>query len=151
MRAKLNTENEDAPNPLFNTGNCEDEFFRFSDLMSPPFLQGNFLFKNPCDTSQLIPENIPTFFHQRPVMAYRNEDDNTFPDVVFPEFDVNNVVPVPAKQMLHQNQRLIEEIGKENEREVLVHLLDGLLHVSLVVGAVHVESKRPGLERKRGV
>ena len=67
------------------------------------------------------------------------------------EFDVNNVVPVPAKQMLHQNQRLVEEIGKENESEMLVHLLDRLLHVSFVVSAVHVESEMPGLERKRAV
>ncbi|MEO1258253.1 MAG: PQQ-dependent sugar dehydrogenase [Bacteroidota bacterium] len=84
-----NTENKDAPNPLFNNGNCEEEFFLFSDLLLPPSLPGTFLFKNPCDTTQLIPENIPTFVHERPVMAYRNEDDNTFPDVVFPEFDIN--------------------------------------------------------------
>ena len=84
-----NTKNKDAPNPLFNTGNCEDAYFLFSDLMAPPSLHGDHVFKNPCDTSKLIPANIPTFLHSRPTIAYRNKDDNTFPDVMFPEFDAN--------------------------------------------------------------
>jgi hypothetical protein len=57
------------------------------------------------------------------------------------EFDVNNVVPVPAKQVLHQNERLVEEIRQKNQSEVLIHLLNCFSHVSFLGGAVHIESE----------
>ena len=57
------------------------------------------------------------------------------------EFDVNNVVPVPAKQVLHQNERLVEEIRQKNQSEMLVHLLNRLSHVRFLGRAVHIESE----------
>ena len=82
-----NIRNKDAKNPLYGTGGCGEEFFLFNDLIAPPFLQTNNLFKNPCDTNQFIPEEINTFLHERPAMAYRNKNDNLFPEVIFPSYD----------------------------------------------------------------
>ena len=84
-----NIKNKDTPNPLFEIDNCEDEFFLFNDLFAPPHLNNDILFKNPCDENELIPENIKTFSHTRPTMAYRNKDDNLLPEVLFPDFDAD--------------------------------------------------------------
>jgi PKD repeat protein len=60
------TYNEDAPNPLYGTGGCTQQFFSFQDLLKQATLDSSITFTNPCDTSQLIPPSIPVFFHTRP-------------------------------------------------------------------------------------
>ncbi len=82
-----NKENRDAPNPLFGTAGCQDEFFKFTDLIAPPFLQAENLFQNPCDNSVPIPSSINTFLHSRPTLAYRNKDDNFLPEAWIPSFN----------------------------------------------------------------
>jgi hypothetical protein len=54
------------------------------------------------------------------------------------ELDVDDVVPVPAEQVLHQDERLVEEVGQQDQREVLVHLGDRLVYVRGIVGAHHI-------------
>ncbi|HKR03441.1 MAG TPA: PKD domain-containing protein [Bacteroidia bacterium] len=60
------TYNEDAPNPLYGTSNCTQQFFSFQDLIKQATLDPAVTFRNPCDTSQLIPSSIPVFIHVRP-------------------------------------------------------------------------------------
>lgn len=62
--------NQDAPNPLAG-GGCPDYFY-FSDLIKPP-THDQVVFKNPCDTNQLIPSDIPTFITSLPAVGYRNK------------------------------------------------------------------------------
>lgn len=54
------TFNQYAPNPLATQPGCED-YFRFGDLLK---LEGK-PFVNPCDSTVLIPDNIPTFHSGR--------------------------------------------------------------------------------------
>lgn len=69
--------NPQAPNPQNGIGGCTQEFFYFQDLLiedqefSTPF------FANPCNGSIDIPSDIPTFTHQRPVIAWSNVEWNT--------------------------------------------------------------------------
>ncbi|MEZ4933253.1 MAG: PQQ-dependent sugar dehydrogenase [Saprospiraceae bacterium] len=88
-----NIRNKDAINPLFGINGCDKEFFLFTDLINQPYLQSDYLFKNPCDTNYFIPSEINTFSHERPAIAYRNKNDNLFPEVIFPSYD-NAGVPV---------------------------------------------------------
>lgn len=62
--------NLDAPNPLAG-GDCPDHFY-FKDLIQPA-THDQVEFRNPCDTTQFIPSNIPTFVHQLPAVSYRNK------------------------------------------------------------------------------
>lgn len=62
--------NLDAPNPLAG-GDCPDYFY-FSDLIQPA-THDQVVFRNPCDTTQLIPSDIPTFIHSLPAVGYRNK------------------------------------------------------------------------------
>lgn len=71
--AKL-TVNKDAPNPLFGTGGCTQQFFKFKDLLiqetlNPPS------FPNPCNAAQQVPGTIPTFMHSRPDVDWRHGSD----------------------------------------------------------------------------
>lgn len=52
----IDTFNQYAPNPLADQPGCE-EYFRFHDLLRP----AGEAFTNPCDSTQLIPSDIPTF------------------------------------------------------------------------------------------
>ncbi|MEO5572275.1 MAG: PKD domain-containing protein [Bacteroidia bacterium] len=62
----LITYNEDAPNPLYGTGGCTQQYFSFQDLLHQATLNPAATFTNPCDSTQQIPSTIPTFFHTRP-------------------------------------------------------------------------------------
>ncbi len=82
-----NKPNRDLPNPLFGVVGCQEEYFLFSDLIAPPFLQTDDLFPNPCDSNIPIPAEINTFLHSRPMLAYRNKDDNILPEAWIPAYD----------------------------------------------------------------
>jgi PKD repeat protein/glucose/arabinose dehydrogenase len=65
-----NTPNRDAPNPLFGTGGCTQQFFLFKDLLkqeTPFHLNAH---PNPCNSSVQIPNAIPKHFHSRPVVDW---------------------------------------------------------------------------------
>lgn len=66
------TANLQAPNPLFEEGNCDQEFFNFQDLIQQPNEQHDYFFPNPCNESISVPDGTITFEHERPSMAYRN-------------------------------------------------------------------------------
>ncbi len=69
----LIVENKTAPNPLFYENNCEQEYFTFHDLIDQNAAT-IVVHENPCDTTQLVPESIPTFRHQLPSMMWPHED-----------------------------------------------------------------------------
>jgi len=68
------TLNLDAPNPLGEA--CKQPFFDFHDLLKPPRESDLPIFENPCDTRQLIPEEIPTHIHRPPIISWTNQDWN---------------------------------------------------------------------------
>ncbi|HEY6599933.1 MAG TPA: PQQ-dependent sugar dehydrogenase, partial [Pseudomonadales bacterium] len=57
------TFDRDAPNPLFGTGGCTQQYFSFQDLIGS---YGSLPLKNPCDGVVDIPSTIPTHTHQKP-------------------------------------------------------------------------------------
>jgi glucose/arabinose dehydrogenase len=63
--------NQDAPNPLFGTGGCTQQYFLFRDLIKQdsPLAPS---WPNPCNTSQQIPSTIPRFVHARPALDWRH-------------------------------------------------------------------------------
>ncbi|MEM8908180.1 MAG: PKD domain-containing protein, partial [Bacteroidota bacterium] len=63
-------QNQYAPNPLSNSGDCEKPFFDFQDLLLPASKDGIYNWKNPCDDNQLISDQIPRFHHHLPVIDY---------------------------------------------------------------------------------
>ncbi len=67
------TNNQDAPNPLFNTtppgqGLCTEPYFRFQNLLIQDTLAPTF--PNPCDPAQQIPSTTPHFVHRRPAIEW---------------------------------------------------------------------------------
>lgn len=68
----LNTQNQDAPNPLFGTSGCTRPYFRFKDLLIQDTEDPSPEFKNPCDTSQVIPQGIEVFTHRRPIIDWKH-------------------------------------------------------------------------------
>lgn len=68
----LNTTNQEAPNPLFGTAGCTQQYFRFKDLLQQATMDPAAIFTNPCNTAQQIPASIPVFFHTRPVIDFKH-------------------------------------------------------------------------------
>lgn len=56
--------NRDAPNPLFNTGGCTQQYFSFRDLIKQDSLNAP-SFPNPCNSAAQIPGTIFRFVHTR--------------------------------------------------------------------------------------
>lgn len=69
---ELTTYNPSALNPLYQSGGCNQEFFSFQELLVQENQQHNYFFPNPCNPSTSIPDDIATFSHERPAIAYRN-------------------------------------------------------------------------------
>ncbi|HTF17513.1 MAG TPA: putative Ig domain-containing protein, partial [Chryseolinea sp.] len=70
--APINTPNTGAPNPLYLTGGCTQQYFNFQDLLKQATPSGTAAFNNPCNGSQGIPSSIPTFVHTRPLIDWRH-------------------------------------------------------------------------------
>ncbi|MFD3004034.1 PKD domain-containing protein, partial [Pontibacter toksunensis] len=66
------TYNAYAPNPLYNTGGCTQQYFYFQDLIKQETASGTASFTNPCNTAQAIPAGANTFLHSRPVIDWRH-------------------------------------------------------------------------------
>jgi len=64
------TPNVNAPNPLYGQGQCLQPNFNFQDLIVQETLSHPAGLPNPCDPSTLIPPNIHTFLHSRPVIDW---------------------------------------------------------------------------------
>lgn len=71
----LHVTNPNQPNPAYVEG-CAREFFTFNDLFEDVIVDTDYLFLNPCDSSQLIPDSIPHFIHKQPVIVWSNTSWN---------------------------------------------------------------------------
>ncbi len=102
--AGIPTENEDYQNPLYPE-NCDNQYFNFQDLIiqnSPTEVE----FYNPCDETQLIPENIYTFQHSLPDIIWPHAPDFGY-SAYIPAFNENGE---PYAQAL-ENQNTIDNDG----------------------------------------
>lgn len=83
-----------APNPLYQSGLCDFEHFTFQDVFHEAQQDSSYTFPNPCDPSVSVREHHPVFFHQPPIIGYRNE--RKLPTrTVAPGFDANgNLMPI---------------------------------------------------------
>ncbi|MEO8149282.1 MAG: PKD domain-containing protein [Bacteroidia bacterium] len=70
------TPNYTAPNPLFGTGGCTQQYFNFQDMLMQATLDTAKTFNNPCNILQTIPDSLHPFFHTRPVIEYRHNYDS---------------------------------------------------------------------------
>ena len=66
-------QNQDAINPLFQSGNCDKAFFDFQDLLLPAQQDGNYRWQNPCDDNRRIDVSIPRFYHHWPLFDYSHK------------------------------------------------------------------------------
>lgn len=63
--------NMDAPNPLYGSGGCTQQYFQFHELINNPTLNGIVDFPNPCNNLQQIPDSLGVkFIHARPEIDY---------------------------------------------------------------------------------
>jgi glucose/arabinose dehydrogenase len=63
--------NKDAPNPLFGTGGCAQQFFTFENLIVQDTLAA-LSWPNPCNAAVQIPSSLPRFEHVRPLIDWRH-------------------------------------------------------------------------------
>ena len=64
--------NLDAPNPLYGTGGCTQQYFYFQDLLKQATPTGTATFPNPCNMAQVVPASINTFVHTRPLLDWNH-------------------------------------------------------------------------------
>ncbi|MBC7922927.1 MAG: PQQ-dependent sugar dehydrogenase, partial [Ferruginibacter sp.] len=73
--AAITLPNQDAPNPLFGTGGCNQQFFTYLDLLKQATPTPNPTFANPCNPAVAIPNSIPRFVHTRPAVDWQHNND----------------------------------------------------------------------------
>jgi glucose/arabinose dehydrogenase len=61
--------NKDAPNPLFGSVGCAQQYFKFNALIVQDTLATP-SWPNPCDLSQQVPASVPHFEHTRPLIDW---------------------------------------------------------------------------------
>lgn len=66
-----NTGNQEAPNPRFGTGGCNQRYFYFRNLIVQDTLNTP-SWPNPCDTDEQIPTNILRYVHRRPAIDWQH-------------------------------------------------------------------------------
>ncbi|UOQ96690.1 PQQ-dependent sugar dehydrogenase [Hymenobacter sp. 5317J-9] len=64
--------NRDAPNPLYGTGGCTQQYFTFQNLITQATPTGTATFPNPCNSAQTVPASVPTFVHTRPLIDWNH-------------------------------------------------------------------------------
>jgi glucose/arabinose dehydrogenase len=67
-----NVANQDAPNPLFSTGGCTQQYFYFRNLLVQDTLNTP-SWTNPCNAALQIPATVPRFVHKRPAIDWKHE------------------------------------------------------------------------------
>jgi len=78
--------NQFAPNPLQN--NCEREFFTFGELIKQENGNHDYFYPHPCFPDSNLAAFTDVFYHQRPVLTYRNDSWNPGGrDPLLPTFD----------------------------------------------------------------
>jgi glucose/arabinose dehydrogenase len=71
---RTNTLNPYAPNPLYPSENCQEEFLRFNQLLQQANPGQQYTIANPCDTNQLINNRGEVYVHTRPLIDWRHRD-----------------------------------------------------------------------------
>jgi glucose/arabinose dehydrogenase/PKD repeat protein len=59
------------PNPLHQSGVCDEQYYSFSDLIKQATLDPAISFTNYCNPAEKIPASIPQFLHARPLFDWR--------------------------------------------------------------------------------
>lgn len=72
-----NTVNPYAPNPLYQTNNCQQSFFQFNQLLQQDNPSQTFTQTNPCDNNQIITNQGEVFVHTRPTIDWRHRRAET--------------------------------------------------------------------------
>jgi hypothetical protein len=67
-----NVPNQDAPNPLFGSGGCTQQYFYFRNLLVQDTLNVP-SWPNPCNTGQQVPATLFRFVHTRPAIDWQHE------------------------------------------------------------------------------
>jgi glucose/arabinose dehydrogenase len=67
----MNPANLDAPNPLFGSGGCTQQYFTFRDLLQEATL-GPLSWPNLCNSGQQVPDAVPHFVHRRPAADWQH-------------------------------------------------------------------------------
>ena len=92
------TENILLDNPMYNETSCQIEHFRFRDLIKQPNAAHNNFFGNPCDAQTEI-EDVNTFVHERPVVAWANTANGTNQRTLVPGYSSNGQsIGIPIDQ-----------------------------------------------------
>lgn len=86
MKAYTSPFNRLAPNPDFGTGNCDQPYFRFKDLLAHHHAT-NINAPHPCNPNQQIPNIIHKFKAEPPHLAYLNEYYENPPEALISIFD----------------------------------------------------------------
>ncbi len=81
------TQNTNAPNPLFGSNGCDREFFSYQSTVKQANQFHDYIYENPCNTSEQIPEDVITFSHELPVVGYANTANETNPFAVVPDWN----------------------------------------------------------------
>ena len=69
--------NQKAPNPLYQTGGCDQEYFSFRDLVQWPNINKMPQFTNPCSSSTLIETSVPTRVISLPAISWSHQKWNS--------------------------------------------------------------------------
>lgn len=77
-----------APNPLYGTGDCNQPYFTFKDLLAPPH-KNTIKAKNPCNSNVNIPNSMHLFKLEPPHVVYLNEFYENEPDVMINYYNNN--------------------------------------------------------------
>ncbi len=83
------TQNTNAPNALFGEQGCNEPFLNYQNTVIQANQFHEYAFPNPCDPNLEIPEELITFVHERPVLAYANDANSENPFAVIPSWDEN--------------------------------------------------------------
>ncbi|WP_187264803.1 PQQ-dependent sugar dehydrogenase, partial [Pontibacter beigongshangensis] len=65
--------NKYAPNPLYGSGSCQQQYFYYNDLIRQPLKSTTPYFGNPCDNTKPIPTQYKQFVHARPAFEWKQE------------------------------------------------------------------------------
>ena len=65
-------QNRDMPNPLYNGGSCQQQYFNFQDLLKQDTRQVLNNHMNPCNPGVPIPVGTPKWIHSRPNVDWKH-------------------------------------------------------------------------------
>ncbi|WP_168194028.1 PA14 domain-containing protein [Pontibacter sp. SGAir0037] len=63
-----------APNPLYGTGNCTQQYFYYGDMIKQVRRTTAPYFYNPCNYNQAIPNSYRLFVHARPAFEWKHSE-----------------------------------------------------------------------------